>query len=106
MGKNSTANETIEESKILMVRGEKVILDSDLAKHYEVPINRLKEQVKKNRAHFPKDHMFQLKTKEKTDVSKIYEHLSDLKDSKTRPYAFTQQGAIMAARVLNKMRTS
>ena len=106
MGKNSTANKTNEESRILMIRGEKVILDSDLAKHYEVPVNRLKEQVKKNRAHFPKDYMFQLKTKEKTEVSELHEHLSDLKDSKTRPYAFTQQGAIMAARVLNKMRTS
>jgi hypothetical protein len=94
------------ENIILMVRGEKVILDSDLAKHYEVPINRLKEQVKRNRTHFPKDYMFQLKTKEKAEVSEIYEHLTDLKDCKTRPYAFTQQGAIMAAKILNKMRTS
>ena len=106
MGKNSTTKETTEEGRILMIRGEKVILDLDLAEHYEVPVNRLKEQVKKNRSRFPKDHMFQLKIKEKTEVSEIYEHLSDLKDSKTRPYAFTQQGAIMAARILNKMRTS
>ena len=106
MGKNSTAKETTEEGRILMIRGEKVILDLDLAEHYEVPVNRLKEQVKKNRSRFPKDYMFQLKTKEKTEVAEIYEHLSDLKDSKTRPYAFTQQGAIMAARVLNKLRTS
>ncbi len=101
MGKNSVA-----ENIILMVRGEKVILDSDLAKHYEVPINRLKEQVKKNRSHFPKDSMFQLKIQEKSEISQTYKHLSDLKASKSRPYAFTQQGAIMAARVLNKMRTS
>jgi len=94
------------ENIILMVRGEKVILDSDLAKHYGVPINKLKEQVKKNRARFSKDLMFQLKTKEKAEVSEIYDHLSDLMDSKTRPYAFTQQGAIMAAEVLNNMRTS
>lgn len=98
--------DNVTENIILMVRGEKVILDLDLAKHYEVPISRLKEEVKKNRAHFPKDSMFQLKTKEKAEVAEIYEHLSDLNDSKTRPYAFTQQGAIMAARVLNKMRTS
>jgi hypothetical protein len=98
--------DNVIENIILMVRGEKVILDLDLAKHYEVPINRLKEQVKRNRARFPKDYMFQLKTKEKAEISEIYEHLTDLKDSKTRPYAFTQQGAIMAAKVLNKMRTS
>ena len=98
--------DNVIENIILMVRGEKVVLDSDLAKHYEVPINRLKEQVKRNRAHFPKDYMFQIKTKEKAEISETYEHLSGLKNSKTRPYAFTQQGAIMAAKVLNKMRTS
>jgi hypothetical protein len=98
--------DNVIENIILMVRGEKVILDLDLAKHYEVPINRLKEQVKRNRAHFPKDYMFQVKTKEKAEISETYEHLSGLKNSKTRPYAFTQQGAIMAAKVLNKMRTS
>jgi hypothetical protein len=98
--------DNVIENIILMVRGEKVILDLDLAKHYEVPINRLKEQVKRNRAHFPKDYMFQVKTKEKTEISETYEHLSGLKNSKTRPYAFTQQGAVMAAKVLNKMRTS
>ena len=96
----------VVENIILMVRGKKVVLDSDLAKHYGVPVSSLKEQIKKNRSHFPKDLMFQLKTKEKAEVSEVYEHLSDLMDSKARPYAFTQQGAIMAARVLNKMRTS
>ena len=101
MGKDN-----VVENIILMVRGEKVILDSDLAKHYEVPISKLKEQVKKNRSYFPKDSMFQLKSKEKFEISETYGHLSDLKVSKSRPYAFTQQGAIMAARLLNKMRTS
>jgi hypothetical protein len=101
MGKNSAT-----ENIILTVRGEKVILDLDLAKHYEVPVSRLKEQVKRNRTCFPKDYMFQVKTKEKNEIAESYDHLSDLKGSKIRPYAFTQQGAIMVARVLNKMRIS
>ena len=101
MEKNS-----VTENIILLVRGEKVVLDSDLAKHYGVPVNKLTEQIKKNRSSFPKDYMFQLKKKEKEEIAEDYEHLSDLNDSKTRPYAFTQQGAIMAAKVLNKMRTS
>ena len=96
----------VTENIILMVRGEKVILDLDLAKHYEVPISMLKEKVKRNRACFPKDYMFLVKTKEKNEIAESYEHLSELKDSKIRPYAFTQQGAIMVARVLNKIRIS
>ena len=94
-------NET--ENMILMVRGEKVILDLDLAKHYDVSLSMLKDQVKRNRAYFSKEHMFQLKKKEKTEIAENCGHLSDLNDSKIRPYAFTQQGAIMVARVLNKM---
>ena len=94
----------VNESIILAVRGQKVILDVDLAKHYDVPISRLKEQVKRNRISFTTDHMFQLKTKEKTEISERYDHLSNLNDSKIRPYAFTQQGAVMVAKVLNNMR--
>ena len=95
----------MEENKIIIVRNEKVILDVDLANHYDVPISILTEQVKKNQDCFPKDHMFQLKTKEKNEISECYDHLSDLYDSKICPYAFTEQGAIMAAKVLNKMGT-
>ena len=98
MEKNS-----VNENIIIAVRGQKVILDLDLAEHYDVPVSRLKEQVKRNRVCFPKDHMFQLKTKEKNEISESYDHLSDLYDSKIRPYAFTQQGAIMVAKILNKM---
>lgn len=52
------------ERSILLIRGEKVILDADLADLYEVPTKRLNEQVRRNRDRFPPDFMFQLTAKE------------------------------------------
>jgi len=98
-------SEEVTDDKILLIRGEKVILDSDLAEHYGVTIKRIKKEVKENKERFPKDFMFKLNKKEKTELSENYEHLSDLKSCKTQPYAFTEEGAIMVARVLNSMHT-
>jgi hypothetical protein len=92
------------ESRILLVRGEKVIIDADLAKFYGVRTKRLNEQVKRNRHRFPRDFMFQLTTQEKMEVVANCDYLSRLKFSKTRPYAFTEHGAIMVASVLNTPR--
>jgi hypothetical protein len=50
------------EQRILLIRGEKVIVDADLAEFYGVPTKRLNEQVKRNKARFPDDFMFQLST--------------------------------------------
>jgi len=58
--------ENIEE-RIFMVRGHKVMFDSDLAEVYRVPVKRLNEQVKRNRRRFPPDFMFQL-TQEETQA--------------------------------------
>lgn len=63
------------ESRILLLRGLKVMLDSDLAELYGVPTKRLNEQVKRNRGRFPTDFMFQLTTKEKRQVVAICDHL-------------------------------
>ena len=92
------------EKTILLVRGQRVILDSDLAKLYGVTTKRLNEQIKRNRKRFPDDFMFQLTAEEKTKVVANCDHLSKLKFSKTLPYAFTERGAIMAATVLNTQR--
>ena len=89
------------ESAILTVRGERVLLDMDLARIYGVPTKRLNEQVKRNRARFPKDFAFQLTPAEKDEVVANCDHLHTLKFSPVRPYAFTEQGALMAANVLN-----
>ena len=86
--------------KILLIRGEKVMVDADLAKAYGVPTRRLNEQVKRNSSRFPGDFMFQLTAKEKSEVIANCDHLSNLKFSKALPYAFTEHGAIMAASVL------
>jgi hypothetical protein len=89
------------EQRILLIRGEKVIVDADLAEFYGVPTKRLNEQVKRNKSRFPEDFMFQLSVDEKYEVVANCDHLSKLKYSKALPYAFTEHGAIMAASVLN-----
>jgi hypothetical protein len=92
--------ERIERS-ILLIRGEKVMLDADLAVLYGVTTKRLNEQVKRNRNRFPEDFMFQLNEKEKTEVVANCDHLKKLKFSPNLPYAFTEHGTIMLATVLN-----
>ncbi|MBI2988347.1 MAG: ORF6N domain-containing protein [Deltaproteobacteria bacterium] len=89
---------------ILLIRGQKVMLDVDLAELYGVPTKRLNEQVKRNRRRFPADFMFQLSAGEKAEVVAICDHLQKLKFSPTLPYAFTEHGAIMLASVLNTQR--
>ena len=89
------------ERKILLIRGEKVMLDVDLAALYGVTTKRLNEQVKRNRERFPNDFMFQLTEEEKAEVVANCDHLKRLKFSPTLPYAFTEHGAIMLASVLN-----
>ncbi len=88
-------------SLILSIRGQKVILDADLAAIYGVPTKRLNEQVKRNAERFPADFVFQLSSEEKEEVVANCDHLSRLKFSKTCPYAFTEHGALMAANVLS-----
>jgi phage regulator Rha-like protein len=92
------------EKTILLIRGQKVMLDADLAELYGVTTKRLNEQVKRNRGRFPQDFMFQLTPLEKTEVVAICDHLQRLKFSPVLPYAFTEHGAIMVASVLNTKR--
>jgi hypothetical protein len=89
------------ENRILMIRGEKVVIDADLAEFYGVSTKRLNEQVKRNKGRFPEDFMFQLNADEKSEVVAKCDHLQKLKYSKISPYAFTEHGAIMAASILN-----
>jgi len=92
------------EQIILLIRGEKVILDVDLAGLYGVTTKRLNQQVNRNRARFPEDFVFQLTADERTEVVTICNHLGNLKYSRVLPFAFTEHGAIMAASVLNTPR--
>jgi hypothetical protein len=80
------------------------MLDADLALLYGVTTKRLNEQVKRNKKRFPEDFIFQLTKTEKDEVVANCDHLQNLKFSRTRPYAFTEHGAIMAANILNNDR--
>jgi ORF6N domain len=88
------------ESRILVVRGLRVMIDVDLAALYGVETKRLNEQIKRNAARFPGDFLFQLTAAEKTEVVANCDHLQKLKYSKALPFAFTEHGAIQAANVL------
>jgi hypothetical protein len=87
-------------NSLVLIRGQKVILDSDLAELYGVATKRLNEQVRRNIERFPADFMFQLTKQEKTEVVTDCDHLRKLKFSPVLPYAFTEHGAIMAASIL------
>ena len=91
-------------NKILIVRGVKVMIDSDLAELYGVTTKRLNEQVKRNIKRFPEDFMFRLTEREKQEVVANCDHLERLKFSPNLPYAFTEHGAVMLASVLNSER--
>jgi len=91
-------------SIIFHMRGEKVIIDADLARLYGVPTKRLNEQVKRNKDRFPEDFMFQLTAQEKAEVVANCDHLMNLKFSRGLPSVFTEHGAVMAASILNTPR--
>ena len=92
------------EAKILVIRGQKLMLDADLAELYGVSTKVLNQAVKRNADRFPEDFMFQLTTAEKTEVVTNCDHLAKLKYSPTLPYAFTEHGALMLGNVLKSER--
>src|SRR4030042_467400 len=89
------------EQRILLIRGQRVMLDADLAMLYGVPTRVLNQAVRRNLKRFPQDFMFKLTQPEKDQVITICDHLKNLKYAKALPNAFTEHGAIMAASVLN-----
>ncbi len=92
------------EPLILEIRGQKVVLASDLAALYGVSTKALNQAVKRNIDRFPRDFMFQLSADEKQEVVTNCDHLSKLRFSPTLPYVFTEHGVVMAASVLNPPR--
>jgi hypothetical protein len=94
------------EKKVLFLRGEKVMLDSDLAELYEVTTFNLNKAVKRNLDRFPEDFMFQLRKEEfkalrfQTGMSKP----SGRGGRRYLPYAFTEQGIAMLSSVLHSKR--
>jgi cell division protein FtsL len=99
---NVVAAEVIP-ARILTIRGQRVMIDTDLAELYGVPTKALNQAVKRNQGRFPPDFMFQLTPVEKSEVVTNCDHLAKLKFAKSLPFAFTEHGAIQAANVLNSI---
>ena len=94
------------EPLIHALRGERVMLDSDLARIYGVSTGTLNRAVKRNRDRFPEDFMFQLTSAEVTDL-KCQSGISSSAHGgrrRSRPYAFTEQGVAMLSSVLRSRR--
>jgi hypothetical protein len=92
------------EARILLMRGHKVMLDTDLAELYGTTTKALNQAVKRNAARFPPEFMFRLSNEEKEEVVTNCDHLKRLKFSPVLPNAFTEHGALMVASVLNTPR--
>jgi hypothetical protein len=92
------------EKAILLIRGQKVILDSDLAALYGVETRVLKQAVRRNRKRFPSDFMFELTKEENRSLRSQNVILEPGRYSKYLPFAFTEQGVAMLSSVLNSER--
>jgi len=115
MNKKEIAVEVLA-TKILLVRGRKVMLDRDLAELYGVAVKRLNEQVKRNIRRFPEDFMFRLTREEIISLRSQNATLNDHNEMKGTPdskrgkhqkyfsYVFTEQGVAMLSTVLNSER--
>lgn len=88
------------ESKILVIRGQQVMLDRDLAELYGVETRVLNQAVKRNIERFPEDFMFMLETFEKNELITNCDRFNTMKHSSVLPYAFTEQGVAMLSSVL------
>lgn len=100
--KSLVPEERIEQT-ILIIRNQKVILDSDLATLYGVSVKRLNEAVKRNAERFPSDFMFQL-TRDEVENLRSQFATANFSMRRYLPYAFTEHGALMVATVLNSPR--
>ena len=94
------------ETRILTIRGHRVMIDADLAELYGVPTKRLNEAVRRNATRFPADFMFQLTVEESESLRS---QIATLEPGRGRhrkylPYAFTEQGVSMLSSVLNSER--
>lgn len=97
----------IIENKIYEIRGQKVMLDFDLAEMYGVETKRLKEQVRRNMERFPKDFLFQLTNEEANSLAislRFQNGTSNKGGNRYAPFAFTEQGVAMLSGILRSPR--
>ena len=89
------------EKRIFLIRGQKVMIDRDLAELYGVTTRNLKRQVRRNIQRFPKEFMFELTKEEWDELVPIWHQFKKMKHSYILPYAFTEHGVAMLASMLN-----
>jgi len=94
------------ESKIIEIRGIKVILDSDVAELYGVETKEINQAVSNNPAKFPEGYILELTQEEKAEVVKIFDHLKKIKFSPYLPNAFTEKGLYMLATILKSKKAT
>ncbi|MDX2360629.1 MAG: ORF6N domain-containing protein [Crocinitomicaceae bacterium] len=99
MNEETNLSHEIIVSKILMIRGQKIMLDSDLAQLYQVETKQLKRQVRRNIERFPEDFVFVL-TKEEFDNLRSHFGSSSYGGQRYLPMVFTEQGVSMLSSVL------
>ena len=100
--RNGPDPDSIKQS-IRLIRGQKVLLDDDLARLYGVPVGRLNEQVRRNVGRFPADFMFRLGKEEAANLKSQFA-ISSWGGRRSTPMAFTEQGVAMLSSVLRSPR--
>ncbi len=103
MSKSNSLSLELIENRILIIRGQKVMLDKDLSKLYNIATRELNKAVSRNRTRFPSDFMFQLSKDEFANL-KFQFGTSSWGGTRKLPYAFTEQGVAMLSSVLRSER--
>ena len=103
MSKSNSLPLELIENRILIIRGQKVILDKELSKLYNIATRELNKAVSRNRTRFPLDFMFQLSKDEFANL-KFQFGTSSWGGTRKLPYAFSEQGVAMLSSVLNSKR--
>ena len=96
-------SEDVEE-RVLVLRNQRVLIDSDVAELYGIETKRVNEAVRNNPEKFPYGYIFVLDKYEKQEVVENFDHLKKLKFSKVQPTAFTERGLYMLATILKSER--
>ena len=94
------------ETRLIELRGQKVLIDRDVAELYGVETRRVNEAVKNNLDKFPDGYFFTLQSAEKQYVVENFDHLKPLKNSSVEPRAFTEKGLYMLATILKSKKAT
>jgi len=98
---NEIVNFSDVEKRIISLRNQQVILDSDVAELYGVETKRVNEAVKNNPDKFPEGYVFLTDSREKSELVENFDRFKLQKHSSVKPYAFTERGLYMLATILN-----